>query len=86
MATDTALRRCGAHHPKRMVRARSDPSRLAQVATLRSSLAAAVGRGPIEWGPLAVEADWLSVRVDGSWHRTFRAKTTRLACQSTWTP
>jgi hypothetical protein len=54
------------------VRVRSDPPCFEQQATLRRSLAAAVGRGSMEWGPLAVEADWLSVRVDGSWHRTYR--------------
>jgi hypothetical protein len=26
----------------------------------------------VEWGPMAVEADWFHARVDGSVHRTFR--------------
>ena len=54
------------------VRMRSDPARLALVDTLRRSLAAAVGKGPVEWGPLAVDAEWAHVRVDGSFHRAFR--------------
>ena len=54
------------------VRARSDPARLARLDTLRRSLAAAVGKGTVEWGPMAVTGDWLAARVDGSWHRTFR--------------
>jgi hypothetical protein len=54
------------------VRTRSDPARAGQVTTLSRSLAAAAGRGRIEWGPMAVEADWSHVRVDGSWHRAFR--------------
>jgi hypothetical protein len=54
------------------VRLRSDPGRARQLDTLRSSLAAAVGKGIVEWGPMAVEPDWFKVRVDGSVHRTFR--------------
>ncbi len=54
------------------VRARSDPSRLNQTETLGRSLAAASGRGSIEWGPMAVEADWFHTRVDDSFHRSYR--------------
>jgi hypothetical protein len=35
-------------------------------------LAAAAGRGAIEWGPMAVESTWTTCRVDGSAHRTYR--------------
>ncbi len=54
------------------VRARSDPARLAQVDGLRRSLAAAAGKGAIEWGPLALRAEWGRAWVDGSVHRTLR--------------
>jgi hypothetical protein len=54
------------------VRARSDPARLAQLDELRRSLAAAVGKGTLEWGPLAVRPEWTQVWVDASVHRTFR--------------
>lgn len=54
------------------VRMRSDPARLAQLHTLRRSLAAATGRGTLEWGPLAVRPEWTQVWVDGSVHRSFR--------------
>ena len=54
------------------IRLRSDPSRAAQVSTVRRSLAAAIRRGPIEWGPMAVEPRWDVVSVDGSMHRSFR--------------
>jgi hypothetical protein len=42
------------------------------MAALRQSLAAAAGRGRIEWGPMAVEECWTELRVDGSVHRTYR--------------
>jgi hypothetical protein len=54
------------------VRLRSDPSRGRQLDTLRTSLAAATGKGGVEWGPMAVEADWFHARVDGAVHRTYR--------------
>ena len=54
------------------VRLRSDPSRALQMGTIRRSLAAAVGRGVLEWGPMAVEADWFHTRVDNSVHRSYR--------------
>jgi hypothetical protein len=54
------------------VRLRSDPGRARQLDTLRTSLAAATGRGGVEWGPMAVEADWFHTRVDGAVHRTYR--------------
>src|SRR5205823_5370463 len=40
------------------IRLRSDPARGRQVGVLRRSLAAATGRGALEWGPMAVDADW----------------------------
>lgn len=54
------------------VRTRSDPTRAAAVATLSSSLAAAAGRRSVEWGPMATDQSWGHVRVDGSFHRSFR--------------
>jgi hypothetical protein len=54
------------------IRLRSDPGRAAQVTSVARSLAAAARRSPLEWGPLAVEADWSHVRVDSAYHRTFR--------------
>jgi hypothetical protein len=54
------------------VRLRSDPSRPTQVGALRRSLAAATGRGALEWGPMAVEAEWFHARADGAVHRTYR--------------
>jgi hypothetical protein len=54
------------------IRLRSDPTRAGQIATLSRSLAAAAGRGATEWGPMTVEPRWGHVRVDGSWHRTYR--------------
>jgi len=54
------------------IRLRSDPSRATQVSSVRRSLAAAVGRGAIEWGPMAVDPTWDAVSVDGSMHRSFR--------------
>jgi hypothetical protein len=54
------------------IRVRSDPSSTIQVATLTRSLAAASRRGALAWGPMAVEADWAHVRVDGAFHRSYR--------------
>jgi hypothetical protein len=54
------------------VRLRSDPSRAAQLGSLRRSLAAATGRGSLEWGPMAMEADWFQARVDSAVHRTYQ--------------
>ena len=54
------------------LRVRSDPGRAAQIATLTRSLAAASTRGALEWGPMVVEADWGHVRVDGTYHRSYR--------------
>jgi hypothetical protein len=54
------------------VRLRSDPSRAAQLGSLRRSLAAATGRGSLEWGPMAMEADWFQARVDNAVHRTYQ--------------
>lgn len=53
------------------LRVRCDPGRSAQVATLQRSLAAASGRGALDWGPMAVEPSWGSVHVDGSFHRSY---------------
>jgi hypothetical protein len=50
----------------------SDPTKAAQLETYARSLAAATGRGSIEWGPMAVETAWRHVAVDGSVHRTYR--------------
>jgi hypothetical protein len=67
------------------VRLRSDPSRAGQLSTLTRSLAAAARRGSLEWGPMTVEADWSHVRVDGSWHRTYRvAGWPQLAVPADW--
>lgn len=52
------------------VRARSDPGRRAQVEGLRRSLAAAAGKAPMEWGPLALRPEWSRVSVDGAVHRS----------------
>lgn len=53
------------------VRVRSDPGRASRVAGLARSLAAAARRGAMEWGPMAVEAEWGHVRVDGAFHRSY---------------
>lgn len=67
------------------IRVRSDPTRTGQLDTLTRSLAAATGRGAVEWGPMAVEADWGHVRVDGSIHRTYRvASWPQLPVASDW--
>jgi hypothetical protein len=66
-------------------RVRSDPGRAAQVATLTRSLAAAAGRGALEWGPMVVEAEWRHVHVDGAYHRAFRvASWPRLPVPGDW--
>ena len=52
------------------VRFRSDPTRTA--AGSITSLAAAAGVEAIEWGPMAAKTDWTDMRVDGSWHRSFK--------------
>jgi hypothetical protein len=54
------------------IRLRCDPSRARQLDGFARSLAAAVGRGTLEWGPMAVEADWFHARVDGAFHRSYR--------------
>lgn len=54
------------------VRVRSDPTRTRQITSISRSLAAATGRDAIEWGPMATEAAWGRVAVDGSLHRCFR--------------
>lgn len=53
-------------------RVRSDPDRAVQVTTLTRSLAAAAGRGALEWGPMVVEPTWGHCRVDGAYHRSYR--------------
>lgn len=55
------------------VRVRSDPRRAAQVVALSRSLAAAARRGALEWGPMVVESAWGHCRVDGAYHRSYRA-------------
>ncbi len=50
------------------VRDRSDPSRRHGVS---QSLAAAAGRGGLDWGPIAVEPGWFHVRVDDAIHRSY---------------
>ncbi len=58
------------------IRLRSDPARgrSDQVGALKRSLAASMGRGAIEWGPMAVEPQWNDCRIDGSIHRSYRIK------------
>ena len=55
------------------IRMRCDPrrTRTGQLATLQRSLAAASGRGVIEWGPMAIHPAWGHVQVDGSVHRSY---------------
>jgi hypothetical protein len=53
------------------VRERSDPASVARPRR-SGSLAAAVGRSAEEWGPMAVRPTWDEVRVDGSFHRSYR--------------
>jgi hypothetical protein len=59
------------------IRLRSDPVRVngGRLGVLRRSLTAAVGRGAMEWGPMAVEPHWFDLRVDGSVHRSYRIAT-----------
>lgn len=52
------------------VRFRSDPTRTA--AGTVTSLASALGVEAVEWGPMATRTDWSDIRVDGSWHRSFK--------------
>lgn len=54
------------------LRVRSDPGRAAQIATLTRSLAAAANRGALEWGPMVLDAERGHVRVDGTYHRSYR--------------
>jgi hypothetical protein len=54
------------------LRLRSDPTRARQATDVFRSLAASTGRDAIEWGPMATEAVWGHVTVDGSLHRCFR--------------
>ena len=56
------------------IRLRSDPTkgRVDQIGALHRSLAASVGRGAIEWGPMAVQQGWNECRVDGAIHRSYR--------------
>ena len=53
------------------VRLRSDPSRAGGPAAARTSLASSVGKGSLEWGPMAVTCSWNEARVDGAFHRSF---------------
>jgi hypothetical protein len=54
------------------LRLRSDPIRARPVQHLSRTLAAASGRGAVEWGPMAVEASWGHVQVDATVHRGYR--------------
>lgn len=54
------------------IRLRSDPTRCQLRSAGREPLAVAAGKTAPEWGPMAIEPGWFEVRVDGSWHRTFR--------------
>jgi hypothetical protein len=53
------------------MRGRSDPSALEQLATLRQSLAAAVGAAAPTFGPFYVAEELTTVRVDRSLHRSW---------------
>jgi hypothetical protein len=53
------------------VRIRCDPERTSAPLSSASSLAVACHRYSHHWGPMAVEPDWLHVRVDGSAHRSY---------------
>jgi hypothetical protein len=53
------------------VRGRSDPSALEQLATLRQSLAAAVGTAAPTFGPFHVAEELTTVSVDRSLHRSW---------------
>lgn len=55
-----------------VIRLRSDPTRTQRLRDVRRGLAAAVGRGGLEWGPMAVAPAWGLCRVDGSVHRSYR--------------
>ena len=52
-------------------RGRSDPMAMEQLATMRQSLAAAVGAAAPTFGPFHVDENLTSVRVDRSLHRTW---------------
>ena len=52
-------------------RGRSDPMAMEQLATMRQSLAAAVGLAAPTFGPFHVEESLTAVRVDRSLHRTW---------------
>ena len=52
-------------------RLRSDPRLVGMVPALSRSLAAAIGRAPADFGPMAVEEHWDHVHVDGAVHRTW---------------
>lgn len=53
------------------LRLRSDPCRGSEV-DREATLASATGKKAIEWGPIALHADWFDARVDGSFHRSYR--------------
>jgi hypothetical protein len=53
------------------VRTRSDPTLIPNVDSLSRSLAAEVGVGAVDFGPMAVSDQWSEVRVDGSMHRSY---------------
>jgi hypothetical protein len=55
----------------RAVRSRSDPTSALVPLSAESSLAVAARRHAHQWGPMAVEQDWLHVRVDRSTHRSY---------------
>lgn len=67
-----AGRPLGSYELSMAVRARSDPRTAVGFGTRGRSLAAAVGKGHIEWGPMAVQPGWDEVRVDCSFHRSYR--------------
>jgi hypothetical protein len=52
-------------------RVRSDPRLVNLLPELSRSLAAASGKAPAEFGPIAVEEHWDHVRVDGAMHRSW---------------
>ena len=54
-----------------LVRARSDPHARAALATRSRSLASLAGRAAVDFGPMAVDDGWQSVRVNGALHRSF---------------
>lgn len=52
-------------------RMRSDPRVVQLLPTLSRSLAAAAGKAPADFGPLAIEEHWDHIAVDGSAHRSW---------------